>query len=77
LGFSHDAPTDWRESKVAAKVVENGVTGAILFKLTNEHLRDDLGLLRLQDRIEVMDEREKLKDPEVEEAPVGPPVYTP
>ncbi|TPX66896.1 hypothetical protein CcCBS67573_g07684 [Chytriomyces confervae] len=63
--------------KVAAKVVENGVTGAILFKLTNEHLRDDLGLVRLQDRIEFMDEREKLKDPEVEEAPAGPPVYTP
>ncbi|KAI8832274.1 hypothetical protein BJ741DRAFT_667291 [Chytriomyces cf. hyalinus JEL632] len=63
--------------KVAAKVVENGVTGAILFKLTNEHLRDDLGLVRLQDRIEFMDEREKLKDPEVEEVPAGPPVYTP
>ncbi|TPX64167.1 hypothetical protein CcCBS67573_g08482 [Chytriomyces confervae] len=64
---------------VASKVVEHGVDGAMLFKLTNEHLRDDLGLVRLQDRMAFLDALEKLKGVGSAAEPVlaGPPVYSP
>ncbi|KAI8828281.1 hypothetical protein BJ741DRAFT_626885 [Chytriomyces cf. hyalinus JEL632] len=64
---------------VAAKVVEHGVDGAMLFKLTNEHLRDDLGLVKLQDRMAFLDALEKLKGGGgfAEPMPAGPPVYSP
>ncbi|KAJ3382785.1 hypothetical protein HDU80_001448, partial [Chytriomyces hyalinus] len=64
---------------VAVKVMEHGVDGAMLFKLTNEHLRDDLGLVRLQDRMAFMDALARLKgdvDESVPVGPTGPPVYT-
>ncbi|KAJ3230350.1 hypothetical protein HDU78_008482 [Chytriomyces hyalinus] len=65
---------------VAVKVMEHGVDGAMLFKLTNEHLRDDLGLFKLQDRMAFMDALARLKgdvDESVPAGPTGPPVYTP
>ncbi|KAJ3250702.1 hypothetical protein HDU77_006430 [Chytriomyces hyalinus] len=65
---------------VAVKVMEHGVDGAMLFKLTNEHLRDDLGLFKLQDRLAFMDALARLKgdvDESVPVGPPGPPVYTP
>ncbi|KAI8832272.1 hypothetical protein BJ741DRAFT_614887 [Chytriomyces cf. hyalinus JEL632] len=63
---------------VAAKVMEHGVDGAMLFKLTNEHLRDDLGLVKLQDRMTFLDALEKLKGVgAAEPMPAGPPVYSP
>ncbi|KAJ3250703.1 hypothetical protein HDU77_006431 [Chytriomyces hyalinus] len=63
---------------VATKVVEHGVDGAMLFKLTNEHLRDDLGLVKLQDRMAFLDALEKLKGiGAAEPMPAGPPVYSP
>ncbi|KAI8832273.1 hypothetical protein BJ741DRAFT_290941 [Chytriomyces cf. hyalinus JEL632] len=65
---------------VAVKVMEHGVDGAMLFKLANEHLRDDLGLFKLQDRMVFMDALARLKgdvDEAVPVGPTGPPVYTP
>ncbi|TPX66900.1 hypothetical protein CcCBS67573_g07683 [Chytriomyces confervae] len=65
---------------VAVKVMEHGVDGAMLFKLTNEHLRDDLGLVKLQDRMAFLDALARLKgdvDESVAVGPPGPPVYTP
>ncbi|KAI8828280.1 hypothetical protein BJ741DRAFT_427567 [Chytriomyces cf. hyalinus JEL632] len=65
---------------VAVKVMEHGVDGTMLFKLTNEHLRDDLGLVKLQDRMAFLDALERLKggvDEVVAVGPTGPPVYTP
>ncbi|KAI8615718.1 hypothetical protein BC830DRAFT_1218360 [Chytriomyces sp. MP71] len=68
-------PTGWSSAEVskwamtipkvgpslAAKVEEHGISGADLFKLTNEHMRDDLGLVKLNDRIALTEAIERLR----------------